>query len=118
MQSYGLRTKLLEVERWVTDTGYRVVEVHPEVSFARLARAPLTTSKSTWAGFQRRAELLASAGIRLTGDLGTADAAGIDDVLDAAVAAWTARRYARGLAICLPDPPEVFSDGLRCAIWV
>jgi predicted RNase H-like nuclease len=117
MQAYGLRTKLLEVERWVTDTDYRVVEVHPEVSFALLAGAPLTTRKATWAGAQHRIDLLATAGISMAGDLGAAGAAGVDDVLDAAVGAWTARRYVQGQAICMPDPPEVFSDGLPCAIW-
>jgi hypothetical protein len=30
----------------------------------------------------------------------------VDDVLDAAVAAWTARRLADGTARCLPDPPD------------
>jgi predicted RNase H-like nuclease len=118
VQAYGLRTKLLEVERWVADTDYRVVEVHPEVSFAFLAAAPLTTRKSTWAGAQRRRELLAAAGVNLADDLGPAGGAGVDDVLDAAVAAWTARRHAQGQAICMPDPPEVFSDGMPCAIWV
>jgi predicted RNase H-like nuclease len=117
-QAFGLRTKLLQVERWVTETDHQVVEVHPEVSFAFLAGAPLTTRKLTWAGALRRKRLLATAGIRLSGDLGGAGAAGVDDVLDAAVAAWTARRLARGLAISMPDPPEKFSDGLPCAIWV
>jgi predicted RNase H-like nuclease len=117
-QAFGLRTKLLQVERWVTETDHQVVEVHPEVSFAFLAGAPLTDRKLTWAGAQHRKRLLATAGIRLSGDLGGAGAAGVDDVLDAAIAAWTARRLARGLAISMPDPPEKFSDGLSCAIWV
>jgi predicted RNase H-like nuclease len=43
--------------------------------------------------------------------------AGVDDVLDAAIAAWTARRVASGQARAVPDPPERFSDGLPCAIW-
>jgi predicted RNase H-like nuclease len=118
LQAYGLRTKLLQVERWVAETDHRVIEVHPEVSFAALAEAPLITRKFSWAGAQRRNELLAAAGIHLAGDLGAAGAAGVDDVLDAAVAAWTARRFARGQAMCMPDPPEKFSDGLSCAIWV
>jgi predicted RNase H-like nuclease len=117
VQAYGLRTKLLQVERWVTETDYQVIEVHPEVSFAVLAGAPLTARKSTWAGAQRRYDLLAATGISVAGDLGAAGGAGVDDVLDAAVAAWTARRFVRGQAICMPDPPETFSDGLSCAIW-
>jgi predicted RNase H-like nuclease len=62
--------------------------------------------------------LLTAAGIWLTGDIGTPGrVARVDDVLDAGAAAWTARRVASGDAVCVPSPPEVFSDGLSCAIW-
>jgi predicted RNase H-like nuclease len=94
------------------------VEAHPELSFAELAGAPLAVRKSTWAGAEMRRTLLARAGITLTGDLGLAgEQAGVDDVLDAAAAAWTAWRVSQGSARCLPDPPETFSDGLPSAIW-
>lgn len=117
-QAFGLKEKLLEVERWVREAGRRVVEIHPELSFARLAGAPLPHPKTTWAGAERRRELLAAAGVVLAGDLGPAGAAaGVDDVLDAGAAAWTAVRVASGEARPLPDPPEVFSDGIPCAIW-
>ncbi|MBB2743492.1 UNVERIFIED_ORG: putative RNase H-like nuclease [Microbispora rosea subsp. rosea] len=117
-QAFGLKEKLLEVERWVREAGRRVVEVHPELSFARLAGAPLPHPKTTWAGAERRRELLAAAGVVLAGDLGRAGAmAGVDDVLDAGAAAWTALRVVSGDARPLPDPPEVFSDGIPCAIW-
>src|SRR5215475_4780884 len=119
VQAYGLRAKVLQVDRWVRDTDRRVVEVHPEVSFAALAGAPLTERKHTWAGAVRRRRLLAeAAGITLADDIGPAGhGAAVDDVLDAAVVAWTARRVARGDARPLPDPPETFSDGLQAAIW-
>jgi hypothetical protein len=42
---------------------------------------------------------------------------GVDDVLNAAVAARTALRVASGQARPVPDPPETFGDGLPCAIW-
>ncbi|MEV5739135.1 DUF429 domain-containing protein [Microbispora rosea] len=117
-QAFGLKEKLLEVERWVREAGRHVVEIHPELSFARLAGAPLPHPKTTWAGAERRRELLAAAGVVLAGDLGPAGAAaGVDDVLDAGAAAWTALRVASGEARPLPDPPEVFSDGIPCAIW-
>jgi predicted RNase H-like nuclease len=119
VQAYGLRAKVLQVDRWVRGTNRRVVEVHPEVSFAVLAGAPLTERKHTWAGAVRRRRLLTQAGIALADDIGPAGhAAGVDDVLDAAVAAWTARRVARGDARPAPDPPETFSDGLQAAIWI
>jgi predicted RNase H-like nuclease len=118
IQAFALRAKLLQVDAWAAGSGLRVVEVHPEVSFARMAGAPLATRKSTWAGALHRRELLHAEGVALD-DLGAAGAAaGVDDVLDAAAAAWSARRFARGEAVPLPDPPEVFSDGWPAAIWV
>ena len=117
-QAFALRPKLRQVDQWVRRTRHRVVEIHPEVSFAMLAGSHLNVRKSSWSGAHRRSELLAGEGIILAGDLGEAGAAaGVDDVLDAAVAAWTARRVARGEARTLPDPPQRFSDGLACAIW-
>jgi predicted RNase H-like nuclease len=118
-QAYRLRTKLLQVDQWVRETGRRVVEAHPEVCFAHLAGGPLSVRKSTWAGAARRRKLLADVGIELSGELGAAgENAAVDDVLDAAAVAWTARRVARNEALRMPDPPETFSDGIECAIWV
>ena len=95
-----------------------MVEVHPAVCFAELAGRPLPYGKSTWAGVERRRRLLDGVGLTLAPDLGVAgQCAGVDDVLDAAVAAWTAGRVRDGIARSLPDPPEVFSDGLAAAIW-
>ena len=116
-QAFGLRGKLLEVDAWVRGTDQRVVEVHPEVSFAALAGAPLTAGKKTWSGMVHRRDLLATAGIVLPADLGPAGAAGVDDVLDAAAAAWSADRVATGQARCLPQIPQTFSDLLPAAIW-
>ena len=118
MQAFGLKPKLFQVEQWVRQTPVRVVEIHPEVCFARLAGAPLTARKSSWAGAEHRRALLAEAGIRLAADLGRAGAyAAVDDVLDAGAAAWAARRVLSGQAEPIPSPPETFSDGWPCAIW-
>lgn len=118
IQAFGLKPKLLQVEQWVRQTPVRVVEIHPEVCFARLAGGPLAARKSSWAGAERRRALLAGAGITLAGDLGRAGAsAAVDDVLDAAVAAWAARQVLLGHAQPIPSPPETFSDGWPCAIW-
>ena len=40
------------------------------------------------------------------------------DFADACAVAWTAARRAAGLSRSLPDPPEVFSDGVPAAIHV
>lgn len=119
IQAYGLRGKLFEVDQWVRRADALVVEVHPEVTFAQLAGAPLTVRKSTWAGAERRRALLADTGIVLSGELGLAgQAVGVDDVLDAGAAAWSALRVACGDAMSLPNPPETFADGWPAAIWV
>lgn len=123
-QAYALRAKTLEVDALVRgglvrDAGLRVVEVHPEAAFAELAGRPLAAAKRTWAGLEHRRALLAAAGLVVPVDLGAlGERAHADDVLDAAAAAWTARRVQRGEARCLPDPPEVFADGWPAAIWV
>jgi predicted RNase H-like nuclease len=117
-QAFALQVKVLQVDRWVRKAPHRVVEIHPEVSFAELAGSALQSRKSSWAGVALRRRLLAGAGISLPCDLGPAgDKAGVDDVLDAAVAAWTARRVLHGQARSMPSPPELFSDGLPSAIW-
>lgn len=88
-QAFALQAKILQVDQWVRQPQQeRVVEVHPEASFAQLAGAALLSRKSTWAGIARRRQLLAEARIVLPEDLGPAGKkAAVDDVLDAAVAA-------------------------------
>ena len=117
-QAFALRAKILDVDGWARGTPLQVVEAHPELSFACLAGAPLRSRKSTWAGAAERRALLARAGIVLADDLGPPGGqAGVADVLDAAVLAWTAQRVASGSAQRRPDPPEILGDGAACAIW-
>lgn len=119
IQAYRIGRKLLAANDWVAAADRTVVEVHPEVSFAHLAGEPLASRKATWAGAEERRRLLATAGLHPGGDLGLAGLdVGVDDVLDATVAAWTALRVLTGDAMSLPDPPERFADGLPAAIWV
>ena len=75
IQAYGLRHRIFEVEERIRTTSTTVREAHPEVTFAHLSGEPLTERKNTWAGAERRRDLLASQGIALTGDLGLAGAA-------------------------------------------
>ena len=118
-QAFALRRKIFEVERWIASGAHTVREVHPEVSFAVLADAPLKAGKHTWTGVGERRALLRNAGIDLPDDLGPAGGvAGVDDVLDAAVGAWSAQRILAGNGRSLPSPPEVGSDGAELAIWV
>ncbi|MFL6170322.1 MAG: DUF429 domain-containing protein [Ornithinibacter sp.] len=116
-QAFALRAKILEVDAWLRSRPtVEVVEVHPEVSFATMTGGPLP-GKRTTEGQQARLAALARAGVARPSVLkGTGY--GPDDVLDACAVAWSAHRRATGEARWLPDPPEVFSDGIPAAIVV
>ncbi len=115
-QTWALRDRVLEADEVARDDR-RVCEVHPEVSFAQLAGGPLPHAKSNWSGAMLRRRLLADHGIAIPDDLGTAGAAKVDDVLDAAAAAWSATRIARGEGISMPSNPMPGVDGHMAAIW-
>jgi hypothetical protein len=55
-------------------------------------------------------------GIVLPLALEAANAVPVDDVFDAAIAAWSAARITADQAVRYPDPPQVFSDRLAAAI--
>lgn len=117
-QAWNLVPRIREVAALVAERRLDPAEVHPELCFRELAGAPLPHPKTTWAGIRHRERLLAAAGLVLPDDLGAAGAAGVDDVLDAAAVAWTARRWARGESWLLPDPPERDAAGRPVAIRV
>jgi predicted RNase H-like nuclease len=98
-QSYGLRHRIFEVEAVLES---RVIEAHPEVSFRELAGRELP-SKHTPEGLSLRRRLVNRPGAS-------------HDVLDAAAAAWSAKRFVRGQARSLPDSPE-HRSGRIVAIW-
>ena len=112
-QAWGLRAKLLEADEFRRGGGHPLHEVHPELSFAELAGAPLAETKHSAAGRARRRALLAAAGIALPERVRAAE----DDLLDAAAVAWSALRIASGTARVLPDPPaQRGDDGCEVAI--
>jgi predicted RNase H-like nuclease len=114
-QAWALVPKMVEAAA-LAAVDERVFEVHPEVSFCELAGECLGWSKKSWNGLLLRRRLLTDAGVELPEvivDLGGAVA---DDVVDAAVVAWSARRIAGGTACPLPDPPQE-SGGRSVAIW-
>lgn len=113
-QSYALRHNVLEAASLASDP--RVFEVHPELAFRSLAGRVLLTSKRTWNGAVERQEALESVDITLPAHLGSAGAAPVDDVLDAAVCAWVARRIAMGEARSVPSEPELDENGRPMAI--
>ena len=124
--SLSLAPKMREVDVVAADHG-QVYEVHPEVSFRALADRSQEfvdrslAPKSQWNGHTKRRALLAEVGIVIPDPLGQAGAAGSDDILDAAAAAWSANRIAAHAAASLPNPPEPDGngrgDGRLVAIW-
>jgi predicted RNase H-like nuclease len=114
-QAHALGPRILHVT-CLAVTNHRIREVHPEVSFRAMnAGEPLSHRKKSAGGALERIALLRRHGIELT-NLGATAAAPLDDVVDAAAAAWSADRIARGEAQSLPDPPESV-DGRAVAIW-
>jgi predicted RNase H-like nuclease len=114
-QSHALGPRILHITR-LAQSDSRLYEVHPEVSFCAMnGRRPLRYRKKSAGGVLERVELLRQNGIELT-QLEESAAAPMDDVLDAAAAAWSAHRIGLGTACTLPDPPEVV-EGRRIAIW-
>jgi predicted RNase H-like nuclease len=117
-QSYSLGPKIFEVERWLPSAPCPVREVHPELSFWRLDTDGITASKKTWTGAMQRARALKKVGIDLDRAVGDGGEFGtVDDVLDAAAAAWSARRIFYGLGQCVPDPVDQLPSTTQSAIW-
>ena len=118
VQAWGLRRKIAEAQEFrrrasSAPSPVRLHEVHPELSFAAMAGAPLADSKHTPAGLAVRRELLAAAGITLPRRVaGAAE----DDLLDAAAVAWSARRIAAGHAAVITSPAQRPDDGTEIAI--
>ena len=120
-QLFNILPKIREVDRVlaaVPGLQASLVEMCPELSFAVLAGAPMRHAKRTTEG---RAERLAT--LRpVFGDLcDSAEhvarplaGAAPDDVLDAIVGAWTARRYAGGTHLQLGGEPD--ETGLRMEV--
>jgi predicted RNase H-like nuclease len=117
-QAYALGVKILEVDAWVrSGPGTEVIEVHPELSFARMTGSPLLARKKDVAGARARRDALLAHGLTAPAWFRGAGFAE-DDLLDACAAAWSAARHDRGASESLPREPETFSDGIPAAIRV
>lgn len=100
----------------------RLVEVHPEISFAVMKGigdqvGPAERYGETWAALHERLRLLHDAGLHPEGHLDGDERSSPRRVLDAAAAAWSARRVARGQSRPFPeDPPADPRTGRKVAI--
>ena len=113
-QAHALGPRVIQVTELARGDS-RLREVHPEVSFRAMnGGRPLGYRKKSAGGAFERLSLLERERINVR--VGEAAAAPLDDVLDAAAAAWSAHRIEPGIAKTLPDPPEDV-DGSQVAIW-
>lgn len=89
------------------------------MSFRALAGHELASAKNTWAGAVARRRLLAANNTVIPeDDLGGAAQAAIDDVFDAAAAAWSAFRIAKEPAKRFPaSVDQSDTSGRLVAIW-
>lgn len=128
-QAFHLFPKIVEIDtllRARPELQPRLFECHPEVSFRTMNDGqPLDTPKKVRnvphaPGLDQRRQLLEAAGFPpelLTRVRARELKVGADDLIDAAAAAWTAQRLARGTAESYPCPPERDGLGLPIAIW-
>jgi predicted RNase H-like nuclease len=114
-QAHALGPRILHVTQ-LAENDDRIREVHPEVSFRAMNdRRPLSYRKKSAGGALERVALLRRHGVEMDA-LQDAASAPLDDVLDAAAAAWSAHRIALGVAETLPHPPER-AEGRGVCIW-
>jgi predicted RNase H-like nuclease len=109
VQTWQLVAKIREVDEVADDA--RLLEVHPELSFAALAGTVLP-SKHNAAGREVRLAALRAQWPGLTGV-----PAG-DDALDALAVAWSAARWWRGEAESVPERPRLDQRGRPMRIVV
>jgi|SRR5450631_2025697 len=110
-QAWCISPKIRQVDEAITpDCQQWAFEVHPEVCFWALnAKKPMKFRKKTAQGKADRLALLKGVFPDIERHLSHRDHhVGVDDVLDAAVAAWTALRMQNGKAerVCEPEQDE------------
>ncbi|MNX96613.1 hypothetical protein D3C86_1289360 [compost metagenome] len=119
-QAWAITKKIAEVDRMVTpDLQGSIIEIHPELCFWALnGGRPLEYPKKDFQGMEARRMLLKEHlldpvvfyDLRLAG-------AGRDDIHDALAALWTARRYAQGDSVRIPEHEQRDAKGLRMEMW-
>lgn len=128
-QAFGIFPKIAALDAWLRanpSLASRVYECHPEVSFwamngdCEVPQAKKVKHRLNEEGFRLRQDLLRRHGFDggiATPALARHLGAGLDDLIDACAACWTARRIGSGRARFFPDPPERDAYGLPIAIW-
>jgi len=108
---------LLQMHRELRDV---VREVHPEVCFCELAGQPMTYKKSKPEGRKERQRALGRCfpDLDMIVKTGREQGLPLEDILDAAVACWSALRLAVGKGRSLVQPVPCDQTGLPMTIWV
>lgn len=123
-QTFAILPKIREIDGLLQANAglhHRLLEVHPELSFAAWAGTPMVHRKKSAAGRQSRQELIAqlygpNEFSRLAAIL-RGNHFGSDDLADAFANLWTARRVQAGTASRLPAEPAFDSTGLPMHMW-
>lgn len=125
-QSFALFPKLRQVDNAMSpQLQTRIREVHPELCFyGANGESPITDGKKTPQGQNSRLNLLASCfgqtwllhWEKLQSKY-SKSSVGLDDLLDAGIATWTAERILSGQANCIPSNPPCDAEGLRMEMW-
>jgi predicted RNase H-like nuclease len=118
--SFAIMPKIADVDGEMTpDLQDRAFEVHPEVSFSAAGGGELLPPKKRAPGRAARERILEQ--IRYEPWAGwfaqRPPRSGVDDLLDACIACWTARRITTGSGTRLPPVPGLDDRGLRMEIW-
>ncbi|MEO6881161.1 MAG: DUF429 domain-containing protein [Mycobacteriaceae bacterium] len=114
-QTWFLVPGIREFDRAVLDPT-RVIEAHPELCFRAMSPGTMFAAKRTTRGQGARIAALAtwSAIAQSLAELPAGPA--LDDVLDAAACAWTARRWVAGAAEVLGGEPDTFGRPMRIVV--
>jgi predicted RNase H-like nuclease len=118
-QAFGIIPKIKQVDDAITpQCQHWAFEVHPEVCFWALnKRRPMTHNKKTKDGAAERMALLRPVFPDIERHLANRPTrVGVDDLLDAAAAAWTALRWYRKKTDCVCTP-EHDEKGLAITIY-
>lgn len=122
IQSWNIVPKIRELDRALRDSAHadRTYEVHPEVSFALWAGAPIVAGKRSPEGRDQRREIVERRfgrdAIAAARALGPKRILADDDILDAFAVLWSTRRIAEGECRSFPDAPPRDAMGLPMRI--
>lgn len=122
-QTFAILPKIREVDeilRMRPELREVVREVHPEVCFCELAGEPMKHHKASVLGREERRRALSRSfpELHVIEKSGRDQGVPVEDILDAAVARWSALRLAGGKGRSLPPAFPLDTTGLPMAIWV